>query len=371
MEVIVRRKLLPIMVSAVLAAAFFMQGCAKGGRTASSGEIKKTFVIGELWSESGQYASFGKSLYNGTKMAVDEINSSGGVRIGGSNYTLELIGADDESNADMAKNAYNTLIDKGAQAVIGPLWDEGCISVEKSANDDNMLMIMPYSGSSDSGKYDSSFRMNMSDIKEGIEIADYAFYQMNSKKAAVLYSEDDREIAESFIKEFSDKGGNIVARQTYSDVTKPITSIINSIKAEKPNIVFIPAQAEIAEKILKQINSSGMSVSVIGDSGWYGMSEVEYINIISAAYLSPFGDKSKKFAEDYNKKYEQKMDVYAASGYDAVYAVKEALEEAGNTDSDLQICAMNVINFDGVTGNGISFDEYGNSTRDMEFVTLQ
>lgn len=371
MEVIVRRKLLPIMVSTVLAAAFFMQGCTKGGRTATSGEIKKTFVIGELWSESGQYASLGKSMYYGTKMAVDEINSSGGVRIGSDDYTLELIEVDDESNADMAKNAYNTLIDKEVQAVIGPLWDEGCISVEKSANDDNMLMIMPYSGSSKSGKYDSSFRMNMSDVKEGIEIADYAFNQMKSKNAAVLYSESGKETAEAFIKEFSDKGGNIVARETYSDDMKSITSVINSIKAAKPDIVFIPAQAETAQKILKQINNSGMDVSVIGDSGWHGMSEVEYINIVSAAYLSPFGDKSKKFADDYKKKYEQPMDVYAASGYDAVYTIKEALEEAGNTDSDLQICAMNVINFDGVTGNSISFDEYGNSTRDVEFVILQ
>lgn len=366
-----RRKLLPIMVSAVLAAAFFMQGCATGGKTASSGEIEKTFVIGELWSESGQYASLGKSMYYGTEMAVDEINSSGGVRIGDSYYTLELIAADDESNTDMAKNAYNTLIDKGVQAVIGPLWDDGCIAIEKSANEDNMLMIMPHSSSANSGRYDCSFRVNMSDVKEGIEAADYAFQQMKSKNAAVLYSEDDKEIAESFIKEFSGKGGNIVARQTYSDITKPITSIINSIRAEEPDIVFVPAQAETAEKILKQINNSGMEVSVIGDSGWHGISKVKYGNIISAAYPSPYGDKSERFADDYNKKYGQSADVYAAGGYDAVYTIKEALEEAGNTDSDLQICAMNVINFDGVTGNNISFDEYGNSTRDVEFVILQ
>lgn len=371
MEVIVKIKLLPVMASVVVAAAICMQGCTKGGKTATSGELEKTFVIGELWSETGQYASLGGSMYYGSELAVEEINSNGGVNIGNDDYTLELVGVDDGSDADMAKNAYNTLVDKGAQALIGPIWDEGCISVEKSANDNNMLMIMPNSCSSEIGKYDCSFRLNMSDVKQGREIADYAFYQMNSKNAAILYTENYKEIVEAFTKEFSDKGGNIIAREMYSDDTGVTTSVINSIRASRPDIVFVPAQAERAEKILKQIDNSGMSVSVVGDTGWYGMPENKYDSIKRAAYLSPLGDKSKKFADDYREKYGQTMDIYAAYGYDAVYTIKEALEEAGNVDSDLQICAMDVINFDGVTGNGISFDEYGNSTRDMEFVMLQ
>lgn len=368
MEVIVRKGLLPAAVSVALA-ALCIQGCAKSGTNATSGEIEKTFVIGALWSETGEYAAMGKSMYQGAEFAVEEINNNGGVKVGSDCYMLKFIGADDESNPDMAKNAYNSLKDKEVQAVIGPIWDEGCISVEKSVNEDNILMIMPHSVSSGSGKYDCSFRLSTSNVKEGREIADYAFYQMNAKTAAVLYSAEDAEIADAFIKEFSDKGGNILSRETYTEDLQSLNSSISIIKEAEPDIIFIPANAETAEKILDRIERRGVGSSVIGDMCWYGI-DGEFGDIEKMVFLSPFGKKSQKFAEDYKRKYGEPMDIYAAGGYDSAYTIKEALEEAGNTDSDLQICAMGTIKFDGATGNGISFDEYGNSTRDMEFVTV-
>ena len=55
-------------------------------------------VLGAAVSLTGKYSSNGVHTQNGYNMAVDRINSMGGIKVGGKTYEFEIIYYDDESN---------------------------------------------------------------------------------------------------------------------------------------------------------------------------------------------------------------------------------------------------------------------------------
>ena len=61
----------------------------------------------------------------------------------------------------------------------------------------------------------------------------------------------------------------------------------------------------------------------------------------------------------------------AEYGYDAVYILKEAIEEAGAIDEDLIIAAMSMINVNGYTGDNICYEEKCDNLKEVKFRTIQ
>ena len=55
-------------------------------------------ILGAAVSLTGKYSSNGVHTQNGYNMAVDRINSMGGIKVGGKTYKFDIIYYDDESN---------------------------------------------------------------------------------------------------------------------------------------------------------------------------------------------------------------------------------------------------------------------------------
>ena len=110
-------------VAAVMAVSM-MAGCGGNGDSkdksdssdsAASGE--ETFLIGGIGPVTGAAASYGTSVKQGAEIAIKEINDAGGVKVGDTTYKFGLEFADDEASEDKAVQAYNTVMDKGANAI--------------------------------------------------------------------------------------------------------------------------------------------------------------------------------------------------------------------------------------------------------------
>ena len=67
-------------------------------------------ILGSAISLTGKYSSNGVHTQNGYNMAVDRINSMGGVKVGGKTYKFEIIYYDDESNPKRAAQLAERLI---------------------------------------------------------------------------------------------------------------------------------------------------------------------------------------------------------------------------------------------------------------------
>ena len=97
--------------------------------------------------------------------------------------------------------------------------------------------------------------------------------------------------------------------------------------------------------------------------------------------LTPFAadaqdEKTVAFVAKYQELYGTTPDQFAADGYDAVYAIKAALEQAGITDlsdSDFNskmIAAMTEITVDGLTGS-MTWTADGEPTKTATAVVIQ
>ena len=103
------------IVAMILALAMVM-GLAS---VAMAEDAIKIAVIGPF---TGPAANYGLACRYGAQVAADEINAQGGLQI-------ELLFEDDEHDAEKAINAYNTVLDKGAQMIAGNTTTTPCLAV--------------------------------------------------------------------------------------------------------------------------------------------------------------------------------------------------------------------------------------------------
>lgn len=357
-----------LIVTVLMTQGIVFQGCTN---QSVKNDNEKEFIIGEIITKNGLYEREGEEMYCGSKLAVDEINDNAGVLINGENYHLKLITVDDESNPDIAKKLYNSLIDKGAQAVVAPVSAESCKAVESQANEDNIPLIIASVTSNEVGKYDNSFRVCLSDEQIGLEAADEAFYHMNSRKSVILYNQASADVMESFSDEYIKNGGRIVGQEQCSPDIESLTYCANLINASGADVVYLPEKSDFSKAVMDFMEQQQLNVSIVTSENWDGMNVSGYTWLKEIAYPKIYSEKYSDFCADYLFEYDMIPGQKAAEGYDAVYVIVNALNEAGNTDCDLQISAMSDIVFDGITGKEISFNEIGKCKRNVEFMHLR
>ncbi|MHB1160930.1 MAG: ABC transporter substrate-binding protein [Chloroflexota bacterium] len=66
--------------------------------------------LGGLFSMSGQSSSVGVTQMNGAKLAVQELNARGGIKLGGQQVKVELVERDDESKPETGVQRYRQLV---------------------------------------------------------------------------------------------------------------------------------------------------------------------------------------------------------------------------------------------------------------------
>ena len=89
---------------------------------ASAAMAEDALKIGVIGPFTGAAAIYGNACKYGAEVAAAEINAIGGLQI-------ELLEEDDEHDAEKSLNAYNTVLDKGAQMIAGTTTTTPCIAV--------------------------------------------------------------------------------------------------------------------------------------------------------------------------------------------------------------------------------------------------
>ena len=106
------------LLAAAVAAAMTM--------TATFAMADGAIKIGEIGPLTGAAAIYGTAVANGAQIAIDELNA-----LGGQQY--ELNAQDDEADAEKSVNAYNNLLDWGAQMMLATVTTNPCIAVGAQA----------------------------------------------------------------------------------------------------------------------------------------------------------------------------------------------------------------------------------------------
>ena len=312
---------------------------------------------------------------NGAQIAVDEINAAGGIN----GYQVEFSFQDDVSDSETAMNAYNKLMDDGMQILVGPVTTGPAISVSAQAYEDRVFALTPSASSLDvvTGK-DNMFQLCFTDPNQGMGAATYMGANMAGSKVAVIYRNDDaysQGIRDTFVAEAANQGLEVVYEGTFTADTATDFSVqLTGAQSAGADVVFLPIYFQPASIILSQANAMGYEPTFFGVDGMDGILTLENFDMSLAEgvmVLTPFSadatdERTVNFVAEYNDRFGETPNQFAADGYDCIYALKQALENAGCTPdmSTEDICTAMIeqfttMSFDGLTGSGLTWGTDG------------
>ncbi|MEE1242695.1 ABC transporter substrate-binding protein [Frisingicoccus sp.] len=351
---------------------------AKETTAAADGEA--VFTIGGIGPVTGDAASYGTSVKQGAEVAIKEINEAGGVVVGDTTYKLALVFEDDEATEDKAVQAYNAVMDQGAQAILGAVTSGACIAITDLTLEDGILQITPSGSAMDCAKNDNGFRMCFTDPAQGENMADLVVNTLGYKKIAVLWdnaSDYSMGIKDAFEAKVAELGGEIVASESFATGDVDYNTQLTTIKATDAEVLFVPAYYQEVTYITKQAADMGINLPFVGSDGWDGIlaTVTDPATVEGAIFLSPFfaADPSENvtaFVSAYEEAYGATPDQFAADAYDTVYAIKASMETAGSVEGADMIAAMTEITVDGLTGTGITWTAEGEPNKGCKFIQI-
>ena len=342
--------------AAVLAMALAMSCFAFAS---AEGEIK----IGVIGPTTGPAAVYGLAVERGAQIAVDEINALGGLQ-------LALNSQDDENDAEKGINAYNDVMDWGAQMILGTVTTTPCIAVSADAYEERVFMLTPSASSTKviEGK-DNVYQVCFTDPAQGAASAQYIADHKLATKVGIIYnnaSDYSVGIYQTFMQKAAELNLDVVAETTFSDDNNADFSVqIAECKNAGADLIFLPIYYTPASMILAQAKTAEYAPVFFGVDGMDGILTMEGFDKTLAEgvmLLTPFSadaedDLTKNFVAKYQQAYNEVPNQFAADAYDGVYALYAAIQNAGITAEtsyeevcELLIAEMQKIEVVGLTG---------------------
>lgn len=354
------KKFLCMMMAVLMVLA--MAAC--GGEPANNGgndtPDATTVKIGGIGPLTGAYANYGLSEKNGAELAVKEINEAGGI----AGKQIEPSYQDSQGESESAVNAYGKLMDWGMEVSLGCVLSGENASVVAAARDDDVLLITP-SGSADKciDGNDKAFRVCFYDSYQGAAAAQYIKDNNMVDTVGILYqSDNDYSVGlyNAFVAKCGELGITIAETQTFTSSTNTdFSTQVSALVSSGVKLVFIPLYAEEASTFLTQAHGKfADDVYFFGADGLDGiLGKVEQDTSLAnnVLMLTPFAadnpaENVQSFVKKYQEAYGATPDQFAADAYDAIYAIKAAVEKAGSTSGAALASALTSLTVEGVTG---------------------
>ncbi len=365
-----KKKLLSLSLVSVMAFSA-LTGCGGDSDTASSDE--KVVKIGVFEPITGSMAAGGAIQIEGIELGQAKRPT---VTIGGEEYRVELVKADNKSDKVEAANAVTKLIEQDEVSIILGSYSStpslGAYDVIR--NGDVAAVGLSCTNPAVTEGNDNYFRICFIDPYQGKVMANYAYNTLGARTAAVTTEQgNDYSVGlAQYFKEAFEALGGTVYEAAYQTGDQDFNAQITSLKANNPDVFFVPGNFTEAAMFIKQARQAGVEAVMLGGDTY----EVqEFIDVAGAegegvqfsALFDPESDISpltKDFVEEYKAANDGKSPASeTALGFDGYNIACDAIEAAGSTDPVAIRDALAEIQFMGVTGEVI-FDENGDPAKE-------
>lgn len=377
-----KKKIMAVALTLAMAASVMLTGCGGGaaegtdaaGETGeasaeASGDVIK---IGVLQPITGGMAAGAAIEIEGIELAQSERPT---VTVDGKEYTVELVKADNKSDKVEAANAATKLIEQDQVSVILGSYSStpslGAYDVIRNGSVPAIGISCTNPAVTEGN--DNYFRVCFIDPYQGKVMANYAYNTLGAKTAAVTTEQGNDYsvgLAQYFKDEFESLGGTVY-EAAYQTGDQDFNAQITALKANNPDVFFVPGNFTEAAMFIKQAKQAGVEVPMLGGDTY----EVqEFIDVAGAesegVLFSAFFDADAELTpltKDFVAKYREANGGkdpagVTALGYDAYNLACDAIEAANSTDPAAIRDALAAADFTGVTGP-VKFDENGNPTK--------
>lgn len=350
-----------IASAAGLGAMSILAGCSSNGGDSGSASGDASFKIGTIGPLTGAAASYGKSVTQGVELGCKDFSTK--------ELPLASKAEDDQADGEKAVNAFNTLLDWGMQALVGPTTTGASVAVAaECGNDPKTFMITPSASSEDvtDGK-DCVFQVCFTDPNQGVNAAKFLAQKYADEKFVLFYNSGDAYssgVADAFKAQAAESKLEVVDEETFKDDSATsFTNQLTKAKQAGATMIFAPIYYTPASVLLKNAKDMGYDMTLMGTDGMDGLLSVEGFDTSLAEgvlLMTPFSaddEKNADFVKAYKDAYDETPNQFAADAYDCVHAIVEAIDKAdiditadgADIAGDLAK-AMRKIKIEGLTG---------------------
>lgn len=313
--------------------------------------------IGLNYPETGPYAVQGLAQLRAAEMAVEEINSAGGIL----GKTIVLAKRDSKSNADLAKKNVAELIDdEGSQMVFGGSASSVAIAGGKAAKEKDKIYFgtLTYSNATTGTEAHTHMFRECYNAWMGAKVlAKYLKENFAGKKYFYITADYTWGwTTEDSIRKFSDTEDTEKFKRILTPfpgaASNDFKKALTIAKASKPDVlVLVLFGGDMAEAV-KQATAMGLkrSMAIIVPNLTLGMAESagpkvmeDVVGALPWAWNIPYIKnipKGKEFVENFASRYNGYPSTSAASAYTILYEYKAAVERAGTFETKNVIEAL-------------------------------
>lgn len=336
------------------AAALLLTGCG-GGLLSGDADADATdgpIVLGMVTPLSGSSAAIGPYMRNGAELAVSEINADGGV----DGRDLKLVVEDGACDAKTAAAAANKLVTQQVAVSVGGYCSGATLPTLPIFEKAGVPMLIPAANSTelvDQG-LDNVFLINGT----GTQQADAAVAYMEKAGASKVALMDDNtsysvDIADLTAERLKESGGpELVAHQSVTAGESDYSANVNAVLKADPDFVYWTGYYQEGGLITRQLRQAGYDGTIMVADGSVDAKLMEIAGAQNAdgilATMTQTPDTiegAEDWISNYKDKFGSQPGPYSTQSYDAVRVAAEAIDNAGSTETDAVIDALE--NIDG------------------------
>jgi len=334
--------MLAIFVAAGVAA------CGSSGGSSGGSSSPKEIKIGTLYPVSGDLAKLGDQCISGVKMAVDEINAAGGIKsMGGAK--LVLVEADSQGKPDVGISEITRLCQQEeVTAILGTYQSSVALPATQTAERFQTPMMITTAVADAITQKGYKYIFRICDLASWYARDQITFCKaMESMggpkvtKVALLHEDTDfgQSTSAGQLKYAAEQGIEVVANVAYAASSADLTTQVSKVKASNPDVVLTTTYLNDSILIAQEAKTLGMTQLFFDAAG--GTVDPQFIKTLGATaenWLTEieFSTDSSQLAIDlnaaYKAKYGDNMTGNGMDGYQGVYVLAKALENAATTD---------------------------------------
>ena len=369
-----------------MALATVMACVACGAQAAAA----KVIRIGEIEAETGPYATYGWMSAQGLRLAVHEVNASGGFRVAGQLYRLQLTQDDTRGEPREGVVQFKQLMQDNVHFVFGPFLSNIYQAIHPIALQNSKKFLM-FAGATaahgDLGKPGNEFLLRTFAWDGGADgfgkgMVDL-LKQRGVKNVAMLYPNDavGRLLGGIYAKLFQQAGIKLEI-ELFEPGTKDFTAALSKLALDKPQYLFPGYTDGVLYDVVRQATNLGLfrKFFIVRGSIAPALKNKDAIDDY-IAYTPKYFEQAEKtskpvarFIDEYKAYYHSpfpyaQAPLCVSSCYDQLYMLIDAMKKAGTT-TDLPAIRKQLIgmHYDGLWR--MTFDPKGEEVFDYDIVEV-
>jgi len=308
-------------------------------------------VLGAAVSLTGKYSSNGVHTQNGYNMAVERINSMGGIKVGGKSYKFEIIYYDDESNPKRAAQLAERLISQdGVEFMLGP-YSSGLTKAMAPVTEKYGVPMVEANGASRS-LFTKGYKYLFAVLAPAnlyLDVAIRTAVELNGGKGvriAQAFEQDafSQDVRLGILDAAKDTGSEIIIDDKLPKELNDMAATLAKVKATKPDVLVVSGHTKGALTAIRQIAEMKVDVPMLamthcdaaklskqhGKNAQYALCASQWHKTLT--YKDKWFKDGMTYDADFTKMFGYAPPYQAAESSAALLVFKDAFERANSFD---------------------------------------